>query len=82
MGKTKKDKDVLVDEEEVKRLYQIYLQVQSGDKNALDGLFKQIDSKQICRADEINKEYMLSHLENVLDAESVLDNEKNKQRNG
>lgn len=79
MGKTKKDKDVLVDEEEAKRLYQIYLQVQSGDKNALDGLFKQIDSKQICRADEINKEYMLSHLENVLDAESVLDNEKNKQ---
>ena len=73
-----KDKNILVNDE-AERLYQIYLQVQSGDKTALNGLFKQTDNKQICRADEMNKEYRMSHMDNILDMESVLDNEKNRQ---
>lgn len=68
-----------VNQNEIERLYQIYIQVQTGDKTALNGLFKQIESKQICRADEMNKEYRMSHMENVLDTESMLDNEKIKQ---
>lgn len=57
----------------------MYIQVQNGDKTALNGLFKQAECKHICRADEINKEYRMSHMENVLDMESMLDNEKRKQ---
>lgn len=55
------------------------MRVQSGDKIALNDLFKSVDSKQISKADEINKEYRMSHMDNVLDSEFVLDNEKNKQ---
>lgn len=55
------------------------MRVQSGDKSALDVLFKEVKNKQIFRADEINKEYQMSHMDNVLDSELVLDNEKNGQ---
>lgn len=73
-----KDKNVLMNDDEAERLYQIYIQVQAGDKTALNGLFKRTDNKQICRADEINKEYRMSHMDNVLDSEFLLDYEKNK----
>lgn len=68
-----------MNDDEAKRLYQIYIQAQAGDKNALNGLFKRTDNKQICRADEINKEYRMSHMDNVLDSEFLLDYEKNKR---
>jgi len=76
--KCKIDKKTL-NKNEIERLYQMYIQVQNGDKTALNGLFKQAECKHICRADEINKEYRMSHMENVLDMESMLDNEKRKQ---
>lgn len=68
-----------ISNEELEELYQIYMRVQSGDKSALDVLFKEVKNKQIFRADEINKEYQMSHMDNVLDSELVLDNEKNGQ---
>lgn len=71
---------LLVNKAEAEELFQIYMRVQSGDKAALDELFKTVDSKQISRADEINKEYKMSHMDNVLDLESVLDNENNKRK--
>ena len=55
------------------------MHVQSGDKSALDALFKEVKNKQIFRADEINMEYQMSHMDNVLDSELVLDKEKNEQ---
>ena len=68
-----------ISNEELEEIYQIYMRVQSGDKSALDALFKEVKNKQIFRADEINKEYQMSHMDNVLDSELVLDNEKNEQ---
>lgn len=79
MSNTDKSNEELENNNELERLYQIYLRVQFGDKSALGELFKSVDSKQISKADEINKEYQISHMDNVLDAELVLDNEKNKQ---
>lgn len=78
---SKSNKNVLlVNKVEAEKLYQIYMRVQSGDKAALDELFKTVDSKQISKADEINKEYQMSHMDNVLDSEFVLDNENNKRK--
>ena len=77
-GKRKKD-DILLNDDEVEKLYQIYMRVQSGEKVALDELFKSVNSKQVCKADEMNKEYRMSYMDNVLDSEFVLDNEKNIQ---
>ena len=67
--------------DELDMLYQIYMRVQSGDKSALDELFKERnrDDKRTYRADEINKEYRMSHMDNVLDTELVLDDERNRQ---
>lgn len=65
--------------EELDKLYEIYIRVQAGDKSGLNELFKITDNKQISRADEINKEYQMSHMDNILDSELVLDNEKNNQ---
>lgn len=80
MSNSKKNTDaLLVKKVETEKLYQIYLRVQSGEKAALNELFKSVDSKQISKADEINKEYRMSHMDNVLDSELVLDYEKNKQ---
>ena len=77
MGNT--DKKVFNNKQEMGELYKIYIRVQSGEKDALNELFKKADSKQINRIDALNKEYKMSHMENVLDAEFVLDNEKNEQ---
>ena len=74
-----KKNNVLVNEDELEKLYQIYIRVQSGDKAALDELFQQIDNKQIHRVDIMNKDYKMSHMENVLDSELVLEDEKNIQ---
>lgn len=80
MSNSDKNKNVLlVYKVEAEELYQIYLRVQSGDKTALDELFKTVDGKQISKTDKINKEYRISHMDNVLDSELVIDNEKNKQ---
>lgn len=68
---------LLLKEEE--RLYQIYQNVQSGNKIALNSLFKAADSKKSCNFDRMNEEYRLSHMDNVLDSESVLDSEKSRQ---
>lgn len=78
MGNT--DKSLLKDDKEIEALYQLYIRVQSGDKDALNELFKKADSKQIHRIDMMNKEYKISHMENVLDSEIVLDDEKNMQK--
>ena len=77
MGNT--DKKVFNNKQEIEELYKIYIRVQSGDKDALNELFKKADSKQIHRIDMMNKEYKISHMENVLDSEIVLDDEKNVQ---
>lgn len=78
MGNT--DKKVFNNKQEIEELYKIYIRVQSGDKDALNELFKKADSKQIHRIDMMNKEYKISHMENVLDSEMVLDDEKNMQK--
>lgn len=78
MSNTDKDKNELVDDE-AERLYQIYIQVQSGDNAALNELFKQTDYKRISKADKINKAYWMSHMDHVLDMEFIWDNEKNER---
>lgn len=70
------DKDILINDNEIEKLYQIYLRVQSGDKSALNELFKETNGKKICRADIVNKEYRMADMDNVLDSELVLDNDK------
>ncbi len=81
MNNTGKYNEELENYDELDKLYQIYMRVQSGDKSALDELFKErnIDDKRTYRADEINKEYRMSHMDNVLDTELVLDDERNRQ---
>lgn len=79
MTKGNKNKEKIASKEELDKLFQIYMRVQSGDKSALDELFKDVKNKQICRADAINREYQISHMDNVLDSELILDNEKNRQ---
>lgn len=78
MGNT--DKKVFNNKQEIEELYKIYIRVQSGDKDALNELFKKADSKQMHRIDLMNKEYKISHMENVLDSEIVLDDENNMQK--
>lgn len=73
------DKKTLLGSSEAERLYQIYKRVQSGEKDALSELFGETNRKQICRSDEMNREYRLLHMDNVLDSELVLDREKNIQ---
>ena len=52
--------------DELDMLYQIYMRVQSGDKSALDELFKERnrDDKRTYRADEINKEWIMFWTQN------------------
>lgn len=78
MGNT--NKKVFNNKQEIEELYKIYIRVQSGDKAALNELFKKADSKQVHRIDTMDKEYKMSHLENVLDLEFVLDDERNIQK--
>lgn len=73
------DKDILINDNEIEKLYQIYMRVQSGDKSAMNELFKESSGRQICRADVMNKQYRMSNMDNVLDSELVLDNDKNKR---
>lgn len=84
MSNSKKDKDeFLVKKDEAEKLYQIYLRFQSGDKSALDELFKEknMDNRTVYRADERYKKSRLLNLDNVLDAEFVLDKEKQNEKN-
>ncbi len=67
------------EDSEADRLYQIYERVQSGEQSALSELFKTAACRQISRSDEIHREYRLSHMDNVLDTELVLDSEKGRQ---
>lgn len=82
MGRGNKNKEKITNKEELDKLYEIYMRVQTGDKSALDELFKATDNKQISRADEINKEYQMSHMDNILDSEFVLDMEQSRQEKG
>lgn len=80
MSNIEKNNKKLVNNSEIDTLYQIYTQVQSGDKSALNKLFKVVESKQISKADERNKKKRMSDMDNVLDMELVLDREKYKQQ--
>lgn len=68
--------------EELEKLYQIYMRVQSGDKGALDELFKEknIDDRRTYRVDERYKERRMSNMDNVLDTELILENEKENEK--
>lgn len=68
------------DNKELEKLYQLYIRFQSGDKTALDEIFRQKEVKQLCKVDEMNKEYRLSHMENILDSEVVLDSERDRSK--
>lgn len=79
MGNKKKNNKISVSTREVKELYQIYTQVQSGNKDVLNKLFKQKESKHICRYEEMSMKYRMSHMDNILDSDAVLDNEKSRE---
>lgn len=79
LSKVDKCIEELDNKEELEKLYQIYLRVQSGDKDALDELFKTVEVKPICKADEIYKKDRMSNMDGVLDVELILDEEKNRQ---
>lgn len=79
MNNTDKFIKELDNKEELEQLYQIYIRVQSGDKSALNELFKSVEVKPICKADEIYKKDRMSNMDNVLDSELILEEEKNKQ---
>lgn len=72
-------KDLLAQKGEAERLYRIYRNVQSGNKAALNQLFKTADNREVCSLDKMNKEYELSRMDNVLDAELVFDSEENRK---
>lgn len=82
MGNTDRHKDISANNDELKKLYEIYLQVQSGDQTALNELFRErnTDNKQIYKADVRYKKYRLSNMDNVLDSELVLANEKENEK--
>lgn len=82
MSNTDKYIRQLDNKKELEKLYQIYMRVQSGDKSALDELFKErnIDDKRTYRADERYKERRMSNMDNVLDTELVLENEKENEK--
>lgn len=61
---------------ELDRLFQIYKRFQSGDKSALDELFRSVENKQGCKLDEIYKKYRMKNMDNVLDSEEVMDKER------
>lgn len=65
--------------DELEKLYQIYKRCQSGDKNALDELFGSVESRQVSKLDEIYKKHRMANMDNVLDSEEIIDNEKSKQ---
>ena len=73
----------LDNKEELEKLYQIYMRVQSGDKSAMDELFKErnIDDRPAYKADERYKERRMSNMDNVLDTELILENEIENEKN-
>lgn len=75
----KKNRETWADKKEAEKIYEVYRRVQSGKKEALNELFKATDIKQASRFDDLNKEYRISHMDNVLDSELVLNNEQNNQ---
>lgn len=79
LSNVNKDKEVLERDDELEKLYQIYLRVQSGEKSALDELFIAINCKSIPISDEINRKQRMANMDNVLDSELVIENEKNRQ---
>lgn len=73
----------LDNKEELETLYRIYMRVQSGDKSALDELFKERNTfdRRAYRDDERYKERRMSNMDNVLDTELILENEKENEKN-
>lgn len=55
------------------------MRVQAGDKSAMDELFKSVEVKSICKADEIYKKDRMSNMDGVLDVELALEREKSKE---
>lgn len=64
---------------ELDRLFQIYKRFQSGDKSALDELFRSVENKQGCKLDEKYKKRRMKNMDNVLDSEEVMDKEIARQ---
>lgn len=64
---------------ELDRLFQIYKRFQSGDKSALDELFRSVENKQGCKLDEIYKKHRMKNMDDVLDSEEVMDKERVRQ---
>ena len=79
LSNVNKDKKILERDDELEELYQIYLRVQSGEKSALDELFIVADVKKMCKSDERNNKQRMANMDNVLDSELVIENEKNKR---
>lgn len=65
--------------DELDRLFQIYKRFQSGDKSALDELFRSVENEQGCKLDEIYKKHRMTNMDNVLDSKEVMDKERSKQ---
>lgn len=59
----------------MERLYKNYIRYQSGDKIALDEVFMEVGKNvsETNRIVELEEEYKLSHVDNVLDAGLVQD---------
>jgi len=82
LGNTRKYEDISANDDELKKLYDIYLQVQQGDKTALNELFieKYIDDVQEYKVAMRRKKRRLSNMDNVLDTELILENEKENEK--
>lgn len=82
VGKISKNKDILSNDDELKKLYDIYLRVQQGEKKALNELFmkRYIDDVQEYKAAMRHKKRRFSNMDNVLDSELVLANEEDNEK--
>lgn len=82
LGNTKKYGNISANDDELKRLYELYLRTQCGDKTALNELFieKYIDDVQEYKVAMRRKKRRLSNMDNVLDTEFILENEKENEK--
>ena len=68
---------------DLERLYKNYIRYQSGDKTALDEVFMEVGKNvgETKRIVELEEEYKLSHVDNVLDAVLVQDEIQYRRNN-
>ncbi|MCM1253241.1 MAG: hypothetical protein NC321_10500 [Clostridium sp.] len=80
MSNTKKMRDESANKAELEELYQIYTRFRLGDKSALNELFVTVNSEDskiiISRKNERKR---MENLDNVLDAEMIMAEEKDKE---